>query len=172
VGEGNVDDGILSYLIGLCLILANCRIVSSQIITQSPPLGLNLETLPPGQRTTWEANWDIKDFKTRVTHLWLLDFNRCKKINRDASGVSKAVRAFFANDPYYPRPCSNIELDRKLWTVFASRYLERSAEFFDDSKDEDRELPRHFIDSVVKEQEKRNNQRAAGETIRLPPVDE
>jgi hypothetical protein len=56
--------------------------------------------------------------------------------------------------------------------MFASRYLERSAEFFDDAEDEDCELPRHFIDLVVKEQEERNNRRAAGETITMPLANE
>lgn len=42
------------------------------------------------------------------THaLWILDFDCCNDTALDDSGIEKACRCFWRNDPYYPRPCSS-----------------------------------------------------------------
>lgn len=40
----------------------------------------------------------------RPVHMWLLDFNQCGAISLDDVGVDSVVKAFWENDPYYPRP--------------------------------------------------------------------
>lgn len=80
-----------------------------------------------------------------VTHIWLLDFNQCHTMTMDEHGVDQAVKRFFDNDPYYPRPLAVGTEDMALWDVFESRYLgaaDRSVEL------EHGHLPRSFIEKV------------------------
>lgn len=35
--------------------------------------------------------------------MWRLDYNLCRKISMDVAGMRQAVKAFWRNDPYYPR---------------------------------------------------------------------
>ena len=59
--------------------------------------------------------------------MWILDFDCVRSISMDAAGVNEAATAFFeANDPFYPRPGSDDEDDRKLWGVFVQRFLQSS----------------------------------------------
>lgn len=68
----------------------------------------------------------IFQLETGATHIWLLDFNQCQPISMDEQGVDQAVKRFFDNDPYYPRPQSPEVKDILLWKAFESRYLEVS----------------------------------------------
>ncbi|ODM18941.1 hypothetical protein SI65_05558 [Aspergillus cristatus] len=36
--------------------------------------------------------------------MWMLDFDLCRDMSMDEAGVQKAVRAYWRNDPFYPRP--------------------------------------------------------------------
>ena len=73
----------------------------------------------PGRTSTMgQAN-----FEQRSIHLWVLDFNRCHKISMDVVGIESAVKAFFRNDPYYPRPLGKEENDLALWEIFETRYM-------------------------------------------------
>lgn len=58
--------------------------------------------------------------------LWILDFDCCKDMPMDEAGVQQAVKAFFRNDPYYPRPRDGT--DQSLWNVFRDHFLRASAE--------------------------------------------
>ncbi|RMZ86874.1 hypothetical protein DV736_g5901, partial [Chaetothyriales sp. CBS 134916] len=57
-------------------------------------------------------------FEKRLVHIWCLDFNQVQHITLDTAGVQMCVDAFFANDPYYPRPGSTA-----LWATFSNSYL-------------------------------------------------
>ncbi|KAI0457403.1 hypothetical protein F5B21DRAFT_521237 [Xylaria acuta] len=46
--------------------------------------------------------------------LWILDFNYCRPMTMDVAGLHQAMRAFWRNDPFYPRPGSVEERDRGL----------------------------------------------------------
>ncbi|KAK7224997.1 hypothetical protein V2G26_013000 [Clonostachys chloroleuca] len=54
--------------------------------------------------------------------LWVLDFDCCKPITADSDGLTAIARAFWRNDPYYPRPGTLNEKDRQLWRIFAEEY--------------------------------------------------
>lgn len=83
-----------------------------------------------------------------ATHMWLLDFNQCQPISMDEEGVSQAVKRFFDNDPYYPRPSTIIgSPDERLWEAFAKRYLETSGSIIGADKDR-RRLPITFIEEA------------------------
>lgn len=58
--------------------------------------------------------------------IWILDFDCCKQISMDRIGVEQATRAFYRNDPFYPRPgCKNTK-DQTLWNAFKDHFIEAS----------------------------------------------
>ena len=83
----------------------------------------------------------------KVTHVWLLDFNQCQPMQMDQAGVDQAVKRFFDNDPYYPRPGQEDanEKDADLWQFFAHTYLAISAHLVDGVN---AQLPELFITKV------------------------
>ncbi|KAH9885662.1 zinc finger protein-domain-containing protein [Xylariomycetidae sp. FL2044] len=60
--------------------------------------------------------------------LWILDFDRCRRMTMDEAGVEQAARAFLRNDPYYPRPGRDNANDQRLWRLFAGAFIAESNE--------------------------------------------
>jgi hypothetical protein len=60
--------------------------------------------------------------------LWILDFDCCRDMPQNHSGVEQAVRSFYRNDPYFPRPGSDGN-NRQLWRMFKDSFLEASLAF-------------------------------------------
>ncbi|CAK3800827.1 Hypothetical predicted protein [Lecanosticta acicola] len=78
--------------------------------------------------------------------MWILDFDCVREITVDKDGVEKAAQAFLGdhgNDPYFPRPGNETEMDRKLWTIFSDRFLACSKMITGDS-----ELPEMLIHRI------------------------
>ncbi|KAM7195473.1 Zinc finger domain containing protein [Rhypophila sp. PSN 637] len=108
----------------------------------------------------------------RAADLWLLDFNLCSRFNLDEllgdrheqkldGLVEQLVHAFFANDPYYPRPRTQDEKgcevgDISLWQAFAKAYLGRAEEILQarhrPAYEDLRRLPERFITRCVEKQ--------------------
>ncbi|KAG5950230.1 hypothetical protein E4U53_005358 [Claviceps sorghi] len=64
---------------------------------------------------------DADDFVTLAQHpIWMLNFGGSRPITEDESGLESIARAFWRNDPYYPRPHSAHPRDRRLWVIFAA----------------------------------------------------
>ncbi|CAH0055533.1 unnamed protein product [Clonostachys solani] len=63
--------------------------------------------------------------------LWVLDFDCCKPITADSVGLTAIARAFWRNDPYYPRPGTLNERDQELWSIFAEEYRRVGKEVLD-----------------------------------------
>lgn len=91
----------------------------------------------------------------RTTRLWVLDFNLCSVWEEKAGWeypdalISHLVTAFLENDPYYPRPL--MELDLQLWEVFSTSYVNKGADILS-APGKDRiliDLPRKFIEACV-----------------------
>ena len=82
--------------------------------------------LAPGRRQD-HAN-TLKSNALGDHAVWILDFDLCKRITLDEAGVDQAVRAFFLNDPYYPRPVRENAQDRDLWEAFKSHFLKYSTD--------------------------------------------
>ena len=62
-------------------------------------------------------------------HKWLLDFNQCQRLSINESGIDQAVKRFLDNDPYYPRPPMDPNLD--VWEAFRLQYLAISQRLLD-----------------------------------------
>ncbi|KIV91831.1 hypothetical protein PV10_06328 [Exophiala mesophila] len=85
------------------------------------------------------------------THsLWILDFDCCKPISLDDSGIEQAARAFLRNDPYFPRPTQKEHpSDHTLWAEFSSYYLEQSRRVIAVFNDCPLDMPNRFIARVI-----------------------
>lgn len=77
-----------------------CRIVDDEVV--QPMRWRDVKYLLPNTSTRAVASGE--DLLLHNAQLYLIDFNRCKSMRRDLDGVAQAMNAFFANDPYYPRP--------------------------------------------------------------------
>lgn len=139
-------------------------VLGSAPTTVRRPLNKGDFTKSKSARSTWKEGMNQTDFRNRRIHIWVLDFNQCRTMSMDESGIDLAVEAFFLNDPYYPRPLGAVESDRDLWQAFQDRYLERSREMV---AEEDGEviqtLPRRFIERLVDKQRQRKMERAERE---------
>ncbi|EXJ91276.1 hypothetical protein A1O1_04386 [Capronia coronata CBS 617.96] len=68
------------------------------------------------------------DFTERETQLWMLDFDKCSKIDLEDKALSssqvveKYMVAVTGNDPYFPHPCLVVD----LWRKFRRAYLKAS----------------------------------------------
>lgn len=84
--------------------------------------------------------------------LWTLDFDLCRRMTMDESGVRQATRAFWGNDPYLPRPGCEDARDQELWKVFRQKFLQKSAEVTAVSPNGG--LPRLWVEKVEEEGDK------------------
>jgi Zinc finger protein len=75
--------------------------------------------------------------------MWILDFDCCQPLSMDETGIQQAVRCFYRNDRYYPRPCSEVTEDQRLWTVFRKRFIETSAKILGEN-----ELSIRFVQAI------------------------
>ncbi|CAG8292220.1 unnamed protein product [Penicillium olsonii] len=78
--------------------------------------------------------------------MWLLDFDVCRDMSMDINGVEQAVKAFWRNDPFYPRP------GKALWKIFREQYLSTSKDCVNLCRSEEKarldSLPILFIELV------------------------
>ena len=88
-----------------------------------------------------------------ATHMWMFDFNQCQPMSMDENGMDGAVKRFFDNGPYYPRPLAATgSADALLWLKFAKRYLSTSEGIIEanqESRIESRIMPYRFIEKVT-----------------------
>ncbi|KAL7902403.1 zinc finger domain-containing protein [Trichoderma sp. SZMC 28014] len=106
----------------------------------------------------WAAKVDANDVEFVLapprsnSHLhlaiWILDFDCCNDMTMD-SGIEKACRCFWRNDPYYPRPGSPHPSDQKLWESFQDRFLTTSERILKDAPLAIKQLPRRLIERNV-----------------------
>ena len=79
--------------------------------------------------------------------VWILDFDCCRTLTLNEKGVEQAVAAFYRNDPYYPRPGRENNVDQVLWEEFKHRFLEASEDILGQGSPEAR-LPRLWVNLV------------------------
>jgi hypothetical protein len=87
----------------------------------------NRERFEKTQSKVMPSSWEQVtkyNFKRRAVQLWMLDFDRCNEITPDEAGIQLAVRAFYKNDPYFPRPLCETTDEQCLWDSFKLGYLE------------------------------------------------
>ncbi|KAJ6107369.1 zinc finger protein-domain-containing protein [Penicillium sp. IBT 18751x] len=114
--------------------------------------GEQVAALPPN--TDIESMMSV-NFKQRTTRLWMLDFNLCNMWDESAvlenpeALVSHLVMAFFENDPYYPLPLMESDVDKELWTVFTAQYLRMATKVMNGKDPRLVALPLKFVDGCV-----------------------
>ena len=69
----------------------------------------------------------------------------------DEAGVDQACKAFFKNDPFYPRHGSPEEADQRLWTVFKERFLQTSREMLKTENEDKSSLAERLISKIEEE---------------------
>lgn len=80
--------------------------------------------------------------------MWILDFDLCRDLTLDESGIEQACNAFWGNDPWYPRPGRLATADQKLWETFEHRFLESSARALGTRSGQIRELPKLLMEKI------------------------
>ncbi|KAI1130807.1 zinc finger protein-domain-containing protein [Nemania abortiva] len=96
---------------------------------------------------------DAPQFKSQALgnhNMWILDFDCCRRITMDRSGVEQAAKAFLRNDPFYPHPSrGRKEEDRILWQHFKAAFLESSLMIIRQAASEvPEDLPQLLIDTI------------------------
>ncbi|KAJ5885787.1 zinc finger protein-domain-containing protein [Penicillium tannophilum] len=128
----------MEYTSDLCLTR---KLNVAQLATISPHT--DIESLMPFE------------FEPRTTRLWILDFNLCNiwdesvALKNPETLISHLVLSFFENDPYYPLPLLEDCLDRELWEVFSTSYLQRADQVIQGKDPRLASLPQKFIDGCV-----------------------
>ncbi|KAF1959213.1 hypothetical protein CC80DRAFT_523935 [Byssothecium circinans] len=145
----HIDGNDVEFVLGS----APNRIPDPAQIISKPLTAAQVNKMAPNT-STWSAH--LADFKRRITHMWMLDFNRCKDFCPNEEGLEQLVHSFFRNDPYFPRPLAELSKDRELWAVWSDRYLRTSARL---AGEKHQSLPKKFIEMVVSEQRRKMQQR-------------
>lgn len=80
--------------------------------------------------------------------MWILDFDCCKELEMNESGMRRAAMCFWRNDPFYPRPGSKNLKDQRLWDTFEARFLQKSGCLLAGESDEVKMLPEILIQTI------------------------
>ena len=134
-----------------------------EFVLGSAPTQMHSQVPDPEELTNLPVNSTTigpVDFQRRAVHIWLLDFNKCNLMSMDEKGTDNAVKAFFKNDPYYPRPPGDNARDQQLWKVFRDSYLTASQKFGQTG------LAQMFIEKVIETVQVQREARGNGFTAR------
>ncbi|OTB03430.1 hypothetical protein M426DRAFT_60512 [Hypoxylon sp. CI-4A] len=96
---------------------------------------------------------DEPQFRSQILgdhNMWILDFDCCRRIAMDRSGIERAAQSFLKNDPFYPHPSrSEKEEDRRLWQHFKATFLEASSMIIRQAAtDVPEHLPQLLVDMI------------------------
>ncbi|KAI0071981.1 hypothetical protein K474DRAFT_1668355 [Panus rudis PR-1116 ss-1] len=75
----------------------------------------------------WKFGYDARDIEfimagapdSMLVRWYVIDFNQMRAFDKQSGDISQLVDAFFANDPYYPRPVPN----DPLYDIFRQAYM-------------------------------------------------
>ncbi|KAK0712647.1 zinc finger protein-domain-containing protein, partial [Lasiosphaeria miniovina] len=81
--------------------------------------------------------------------MWLLDFDCCKELDMNETGVNVAAQRFWRNDPFYPNPNCKCPEDERLWALFKDRFLRSSRSILEGECEAIQELPELLIARIV-----------------------
>ncbi|KAJ5651149.1 zinc finger protein-domain-containing protein [Penicillium longicatenatum] len=135
-------------------------VLGSEGNTTYTPDVSSILNMSPEQIAALSPHTDIEsmmsvNFQQRTTRLWMLDFNLCNMWSESVALsapevlVSHLVMSFFENDPYFPLPLMESELDQELWEVFAAQYLQMATKVLNGKDPRLATLPLKFLDGCV-----------------------
>lgn len=104
--------------------------------------------LAPARQKYEGPSLEGKGFKTGAFgehDMWILDFDCCRRMEMNGNGVMQAARAFWRNDPFYPRPGTE---GKKYWKLFRKRFEGVSEGMLQERSDQVRRLPTQLMDKV------------------------
>jgi Zinc finger protein len=90
--RAHVDANDVDFVLGSAPTMTNFATLSAS----------QIQALPPYTDTHPETRYH--NYRKRTTHLWILDFDKCKDMAVSEDGVKQAVKAAEDNNLYYPRP--------------------------------------------------------------------
>ncbi|KAK5652411.1 hypothetical protein OQA88_10453 [Cercophora sp. LCS_1] len=159
--QARMDGYDIEFVLG-----SDAEISYTTHITQS--IGLDVEQLEQLPKHSDIEVLQRVNFQRRATRLWVLDFNLCNRFPMDDAFILKheeelvnqLVLAFFENDPYYPLPLMEINVDKQLWSIFRNEYERKAGEILGTSKALSH-LPVKFLDACV-ERERRKLEKGLG----------
>lgn len=151
--SANVDGYDVEFVLG-----SEGETIYTQDISRS--LGLSAERITKMAPHTDVDSMIRAKVQRRTTRVWVLDFNLCSiweermGIERPDDLIAHLVRAFFENDPYYPRAIPDLEPEKALWSTFSSAYRDVAASLLSvPGKDPGLAvLPQKFLDACVLQQ--------------------
>lgn len=114
----------------------------------------------PVNTTTIPKASNLEDFFRPKTELWVLDFNQVRRITMDEAGVAQAVEAARVNDPYFPKPLQQTDVEKKVWNKFVKSYINAARIILGEEGGNLLQLPLLFLQGLVETQ--REKQRAEG----------
>lgn len=83
------------------------------------------EQLPECSTTLPAVQYD--NVPKRPMQLWVVDFDKAKKMKYDMGGIQQAIKAAEDNDPYYPKPgLAEGTMEQDLWVTFGRSYYDTS----------------------------------------------
>ena len=145
--------GVLHWSVGTDARDVEFVLGSAPTPTEIPLTYAQIRSMP-ASGSTWKQ---VKkhNFRRRAVRLWLLDFNQCQTMTRGGAGIAMAVRAFYENDPYFPRPHGANSFEEDLWRIFRTSYEKAGAWALRDASEREKALPIEFIAQLVVEQQSR-----------------
>jgi hypothetical protein len=94
--------------------------------------------------------------------MWILDFDCCRPMEMDETGVEQACAAFFKNDPFYPRPGTGEAADEDLWVVFKQKFLISSRKILGEAGRDKWFLADSLMEKITEEGLSRRRNKEAG----------
>ncbi|KAJ6010378.1 zinc finger protein-domain-containing protein [Penicillium sp. IBT 35674x] len=127
--------------------------------TYTRDVSFNLN-MSPEQVAALSPHTDIEsmmsvNFKQRITRLWMLDFNLCNiwdesvALASPEALVSHLVVSFFENDPYYPLPLMESDLEQEIWAEFTTQYLLMATKVLSGKDPRLATLPLKFVNGCI-----------------------
>jgi hypothetical protein len=106
---------------------------------------------PPAPQSKHAPSSAFQSEYLGVHKMWILDFDCCRSMQMDETGVEQACTAFFKNDPFYPKPGTGKAADEDLWIVFKQRFLQCSHRILKGAGQHDPVLADKLIERIEEE---------------------
>lgn len=104
---------------------------------------------PRGSLVQPEAEGPRKEFLGDHV-LWMVDFDKCKRLKMRKGAVRRAAAAFLRNDPYFPRPGRAEDKDQVVWCMFRDQFLKYSEKMLGGRSKYVQRLPYLFVEEVAR----------------------